>query len=253
MFKDIENLKIEDIQKGVSYNQSHIKDRKSSSFVLRTKGVKKYDFAGQIIDVNEGEIILLPKGSSYTTYSLSDETTEFLSIRFNADLKDAKPCKFPLDNFSDLDELVNVLPDLWRFGGKSEHYRCYSVFYNLLSYLEFLENQSYMDKNKLSIIEPAVSYLKKHIYDSNLKTDGLCDMCSISGVYFRKIFSANFGMSPQKYILSKRLSHAKTIIDTGDYGSISEVASLVGYNDPLYFSRAFKKKYGLSPTEYAKT
>ena len=74
-------------------------------------------------------------------------------------------------------------------------------------------------------------------------------MCGISGAYFRKIFFSNFGTNPKDYISKKRLSHAKAILDSGNYYTISEVAASVGYSDPLYFSRAFRKKYGISPSE----
>ena len=90
------------------------------------------------------------------------------------------------------------------------------------------------------------------IYDCDLKAEILPQLCGISGTYFRKIFQANYSVTPQKYILSKRLAHAKNIIDNGDYDTISEIAASVGYSDPLYFSRAFKKKYGISPSQYSK-
>ena len=253
MFSDIENLKIIGIHKGISKIPGKVVDRKYNSLILRMNGIIKYSSDDFEIEAKKGDIVFMPTGISYIGQSLSDEQCEYLSVSFHADLKDAKPSVHSFENFSDGDEFINSIADLWRFGAKAEHYKCYSLVYNLISYLEFLDKQSYVDKNKLSIITPAVTYLKKHIYDCNLKTDALNELCNISGVYFRKIFNANFGMSPQKYILTKRLSHAKTIIDTGDYNSISEVASQVGYNDPLYFSRAFKKKYGLSPTEYAKS
>ena len=101
------------------------------------------------------------------------------------------------------------------------------------------------------MITPAVDYIKKHIYDADLKTDNLHQLCGISGTYFRKIFLANFGTNPQSYILKRRLSHAKALLDSGDFTTISELAASVGYTDPLYFSRVFKKKYGESPSKYA--
>ena len=39
-----------------------------------------------------------------------------------------------------------------------------------------------------------------------------------------------------------------SILESGDYDSIAEVSELVGYSDPLYFSKAFKKIYGFSPS-----
>lgn len=57
-------------------------------------------------------------------------------------------------------------------------------------------------------------------------------------------------MSPKEYVVTQRISHARFIIESGDFDSIAEVAQLVGYNDPLYFSKAFKKLYGISPSSF---
>lgn len=253
MFKNIENLKIKDIYKGVSRKHLSVICRKSNSFVFRTAGCSRYTFSDYSIDVHAGEIIFLPKGISYDFVSLFDTPCEYVAVRFDADLTSAVPSSYSFDDFQDIEEVKNALTDLWRLGGQYEHYKCYSVFYNLLAYIENLENQTYIDKKNFYIISPAISYLKKHIYDCNLKIETLHMLCGVSGTYFRKIFQSNYAMSPQKYILGKRLSRAKSIIDNGDFDSISEVASTVGYNDPLYFSRAFKKKYGVSPSQYAKS
>ncbi len=252
VFADIENLKITEIHKGISKKDVVVESRKNTSFVLRVSGHVRYTFADHAIDVTPGHIILMPRGSSYTFQIIGDEVPEYVSIIFEVSPEDMKPSAYPIDNFEDMEELINNLVDLWKFGGKAEQYRCYSVFYNLLSYIENLENMNYADKKKIEVINPAVLYLKKHIYDCDLNIETLPKLCGVSGAYFRKIFALNFGTSPQKYILRKRLSHAKSIIASGDFDTISEVALAVGYNDPLYFSRAFKKKYGVSPLQYAK-
>lgn len=252
MFKNIENLKIKDIHRGVSTKRSSVSFHKSNSFIFRVSGCVRYTFEDCSIDVKTGEIIFLPKGSSYDFMSVTDTPCEYIAIRFDADITNAAPFSCSFEHFQDMEEFTNHLTDLWKFGRQYEHYKCYSVFYSLLAYIENLENRTYADKKKFHVISPAVSYLKTHIYDCNLKTEALHELCGISGTYFRKIFQANYGTSPQKYILGKRLSRAKTIIDNGDYDSISEIATSVGYSDPLYFSRAFKKSYGISPSQYAK-
>ena len=252
MLKNIENLKIESIHKGTAKKHGEIVCRKDNSFILRTTGCMRYIFSDRFIDIHPGNIILLPKGSSYIYTAVTDTPCEYISVKFEADFSEATPSYYPFEGFHEADEFINNLTDLWKFGGQSEHYRCYSVFYNLLAYIENLEKMSYIDKKKSAIIFPAVSYLKKHIYDCDLKAEILPQLCGISGTYFRKIFQANYSVTPQKYILSKRLAHAKNIIDNGDYDTISEIAASVGYSDPLYFSRAFKKKYGISPSQYSK-
>ena len=66
--------------------------------------------------------------------------------------------------------------------------------------------------------------------------------------YIRKNFISRFGMTPQKYIISKRIPDAKAMMDSVEYNTTQEVAAQVGYSDPLYFSKVFKKFYGISPS-----
>ena len=103
-------------------------------------------------------------------------------------------------------------------------------------------------KRKYSLIEPGVEYLKAHIHDISLKTEKLHLLSGISDTYFRKIFKSEFNMTPREYVLTRRLSDAKAIIESGDYDSISELSESVGYKDALYFSKAFKSFYGFAPS-----
>jgi YesN/AraC family two-component response regulator len=54
-----------------------------------------------------------------------------------------------------------------------------------------------------------------------------------------------------KYILSIRIRNAQTLLETTEY-NISNIASMVGYENAFYFSRLFKKQKGLSPAAYRK-
>lgn len=252
MFENIENIKIENIVMGTSKKSSSVRLRKFSSLILRTAGSTRITFPDYSFETHPGDIFFLPKGSSYDSMSISDIPSQYVSIRFEGDVSVSPPFIYSIDNFPEAVELKNNLADMWKFGGEVEHYRCYSIVYNLFAYMKNIEKITYADKKDFNIIAPAVEHLKKHIYDNNLKIETLIQLCGISGTYFHKIFKANYSMSPQKYILSKRLSQAKSIIDNGDFDNICEVAACVGYNDPLYFSRAFKKKYGVSPLHYTK-
>ena len=125
-----------------------------------------------------------------------------------------------------------------------------SVFYDLLSYLSLQEQMSESERSGYKLIEPAIEYLKANIFNTDFKIKKLHRLCGISDTYFRRIFEQQFEMGPKEYVLSERLSHAKTIIEDGDYTNIKEVARLVGYEDPLYFSKAFKKYYGFAPSRF---
>ena len=58
-------------------------------------------------------------------------------------------------------------------------------------------------------------------------------------------------MSPKQYILEMRIRNAQVLLETTD-GTISEISRIVGYENPMYFSRLFRKAAGLSPAKYRK-
>lgn len=72
--------------------------------------------------------------------------------------------------------------------------------------------------------------------------------------YYRFIdtFTHYVGLSPRQYIINIRMTKAKDLLINSLF-QISEVARLSGYDNPLYFSRLFKKTWGLSPKEYKKS
>ena len=252
MFNDIENLKIISSFQGISKSNGEIRTRKSNAFIFRISGTRIYEFDDLVYTVKKGEMIFIPALFSYNSHNSDNEESRYMSINFNADIVHPKPVVFSLSDFSEADYICSHFSDLWKLGNQADRYKCFSMFYSLLSFISNIENLNYSDKRKFEIIKPAVSYLKKHIFDCNLKAEKLHLQCGISDTYFRKIFTLKFGTSPQKYIISKRMIQAKSLIDNCDFDTINEVALSVGYNDPLYFSKAFKKKYGVSPSTVTK-
>lgn len=252
MFENMENLKILYSLHKKNKDYVEIENRKINSFFIRSGGSVLCDFYNKKILVKEGEILFIPKGTSYSVKALSQGTT-YISINFEADFKDTPyPASFSLDDFPEAEYIISSFYDMWNFGGPAERYQCNSLFFSLLSYLCKLENKEELKDEKLKLIEPAISYIRKSIYSTSLKVEKLHHLCGISDTYFRRLFTLEFGKTPQNYIASKRMSHARAIISSGDFNSIEEVALSVGYNDPLYFSKVFKKIYGISPSKFNK-
>lgn len=71
--------------------------------------------------------------------------------------------------------------------------------------------------------------------------------------YLRKLFKKEIGMTPLEYMTRLRMKKASTMLTAqgGTDYSVAEIARLCGYDDALYFSRVFKKTYGVSPSAYA--
>ena len=103
--------------------------------------------------------------------------------------------------------------------------------------------------DKLSI-ESATDYFHEHFHDQ-ISIDKYLEGKSINSNIFFKKFKAYTGLSPLQYLLDIRISNAKSLLEDTDY-TISEISSIVGYDNPLYFSRLFHKHVGKSPKEYRK-
>lgn len=247
MFENIENLKFDSVIHKVSKPYAAVNRRAKHSFNVRVSGSMDYDFGDRRFRVEAGEAIFIPKGSTYRYRVSSEDESVCTVLNFEGDFEYTEPFCFPLKDFYASELLCSHFADMWRFGGPADRYKCNALFYELLSYLSVVESSDYSDKRKFDTVQPAVDYLKRHIYDCSLTADELHKMCGVSNTYFRKIFISRFGMSPKQYIVNKRLSYAKHLIDSGDADSVKEVALAVGYSDPLYFGKAFKKAYGTSP------
>jgi len=92
--------------------------------------------------------------------------------------------------------------------------------------------------------------IKLHLY-SNLTLEELAKLCHLSLSSFKREFKKEFDDSPTNYIISKKLEKAKELLLMTDL-SISEIAYEVGFNDPLYFTRIFTKRGGISPSKFRK-
>jgi transcriptional regulator GlxA family with amidase domain len=68
-------------------------------------------------------------------------------------------------------------------------------------------------------------------------------------VYFRKRFKEHFGISPQQYVIDIRIQRAKQLLVEGSL-SLSLIAESCGVTNQYHFSRLFKERTGLAPSEY---
>jgi two-component system response regulator YesN len=98
------------------------------------------------------------------------------------------------------------------------------------------------------MLHKAKEYIENHYADS-ITLELVAEFVELSPFYFSKLFKDRFGMTFIDYLTEIRINHAKTeMLDQGM--SLKEICFSVGYKDPNYFSRVFKKQTGLSPTEF---
>ena len=99
-------------------------------------------------------------------------------------------------------------------------------------------------------IEYARRYFHEH-YNEDIRIEDYAQSRGMSVSWFLRNFKQLTMKSPMQYILNIRINNAVSLLETTDY-NVTEIAAIVGYENPLYFSRIFKKQKGVSPSEYRK-
>lgn len=94
----------------------------------------------------------------------------------------------------------------------------------------------------------AVSYFQKH-YDRPLSVAEYARSHHMSSAWFIHEFKRCTGLPPMQYLQNLRLNTARGLLEGTDC-TIRQAAAIVGYSDPLYFSRLFKRSVGVSPQAY---
>jgi AraC-like DNA-binding protein/uncharacterized cupin superfamily protein len=97
-------------------------------------------------------------------------------------------------------------------------------------------------------VEMARAYLLRN-YSRPIRVEGVAAHAGISRKYLSSLFRARVGRSPQEFLLDLRMDKAAELLTDRNL-PVKVVANSVGYADPLRFSRAFKLRKGLSPTEF---
>jgi len=99
-------------------------------------------------------------------------------------------------------------------------------------------------------MDEAVHYFHMN-YNKEINIEEYAQSVHMSVRWFIRNFREYTGTTPAQYILTLRISNAQTLLKSTDY-SITEIASIVGYDNPFYFSRLFRKQNGVSPSEFRK-
>jgi len=91
-------------------------------------------------------------------------------------------------------------------------------------------------------------YIENH-FKENLTLDQLADIAHVNKYYLAHSFSREYGTSPINYLLSCRIKESEYLLsETGM--SLSQIAGMLGFSSPSYFSQSFRRIRGMSPRQY---
>jgi Response regulator containing CheY-like receiver domain and AraC-type DNA-binding domain len=98
-------------------------------------------------------------------------------------------------------------------------------------------------------INDAIYYMERH-YHEEISLDDLSQYIGLSSQHLSKLFKDETGINYVEYLTNMRIDMAKNLLSEGTQ-TVKEICYSVGYNDPNYFSRIFKRIVGISPSDYA--
>ena len=113
----------------------------------------------------------------------------------------------------------------------------------------YRSSQKEQSNDSIFLINKTVKHMR-HFYDKDIPIKEFANYAGLSETHFRRLFKEHVGCSPKDFIISLRISKAKEYLSTGV--SIKETAARLGFNDPFYFMRLFKKVSGSAPGKFIK-
>lgn len=225
--------------------------RKYYGLVIQISGIVQYDIADSLsITLSPGSVLYLQKGQPYRVinHTPSDILVECVNFHLLSDpAVSAFSCK--PQNFPKWQKMFSELYARWTNQEPGYYADCRAIVYRLLAMLDKQQSSQYVPPSRLRTIYDASSYMRQNLHDPTLSIEGAAQMHNMSTAYFRKQFHTVFGLAPKQYLISLRISQAKTLLTTTNL-TVSQIAESVGFESIYHFSKTFKQITGTSPSMY---
>lgn len=222
---------------------------------IETGGIKQ--------KLTEGEVVILPKNTAHGYGSSQENPWTIYWIHFDGSWAEYfctdmdKPVKINAEKDSRICERLELFEDIFSIlkNGYSLHNLNYSVtvLFHFLGTLKFLSafRRSLSDRQSTrDTIDEAIHFMRENI-QKQLKLKDVASYVGLSVSHFSLLFRQKTGFAPLNYFNQLRIQNACHYLDFSEL-QINQIAGMVGFPDPFYFSRIFTKTMGCSPKEYRK-
>ena len=124
--------------------------------------------------------------------------------------------------------------------------------YHLIATFVFSQQQNQNSSSpEKAIIRETIDYMKNNL-DKTIRIEDFADLNKYSVSHVAKLCRLATGISPIEYFIHLKMQKACQLLYTED-SRVKQIAALLGYDDPYYFSRLFKKYMNTSPETYRKS
>ena len=208
--------------------------------------------------VTKGNMILFRPGEPQVYYYYAADKTEVYWVHFTGWKVEEYLARYELPQHENV-FYTGVTPDYpWIYNQMLRELQLrrenYEDMISLYMHHVFLTINRYIKEgrqsknNMINEIEKAAHYFKEN-YNTPISIAQYAQEHMMSVNWFIHSFKSVMKVPPMQYVVSLRMAAAKGYLDSTNK-TVSEIASAVGYDNALYFSRIFRKYTGVSPTEY---
>ncbi|KAA1179970.1 AraC family transcriptional regulator [Rhizobium tropici] len=103
-----------------------------------------------------------------------------------------------------------------------------------------------------SVMQIVIDYINANL-DKPLPVEELAKVGGLSRAHFSRVFAENEGVPPAEFVLQQRMQRAAKLLTKAAFIPVKEVAIMSGFDDANYFSKVFRRIYGINPTEFRTT
>lgn len=226
-----------------------------------TKGEGIIQIANDLVPFNQNQYCIIPQGFIFKIQTGQTDPSIFMTCKFNGDKSRIMEKDFTV--VRDLIPSVNnrvanrimLFDEL--FNNLTRGFYNANYPYINLCFGHLLATFIYASRTSDDLMEeqnPGISrsvQLMEQCLNKKLTLDNIAEEAGYSPSYLTAIFRKKTGYSPLSYFSHLKISKACEYLDFSKM-KIKEIAFLMGYSDPYYFSKDFQKKMGLSPRNYRK-
>lgn len=219
-------------------------DRNFDALSFRFEADVVIETQNKQIELGDNSICFFPAVVNYTRIAKDDKLIVIHFKTFNyhsSDIEEFFPTK-PEKYRALFEDILNC----WNAKGTSYKHEASSILNRIFAEL-YKDNKKAQNSN--SKIYRSIQYIEENCFKKDFSLTVAAKKSFISETYFRKLFEQEYGISPKKYVIKRRIKYATSLIISGYY-TLQEVSELCGYNDYKHFSVEFKKIIGVSPSKY---
>lgn len=239
--------------------QHHFRERKDGIeeyiFIYCTEGMGTVHVRGKTYTLRENEAFCIPRDTPHRYYACAEDPWSILWVHFKGEDVQYFPleeCRVACLSSQHATNRMHFLFDLL-FRVLGGHYTLGNFIY-ISQVLSLILSEAYFREKHDSVQEQnkhvtnIIRYMYKHL-DENLTLADLAAKFELSKSYLNAIFQKYTQHAPMDFFIRLKMKQACRLLRTTDL-YVYQIAEALGYGDPYYFSRIFRKMVGMSPKEY---